>query len=94
MLDGYFKLFSSPFYRIGSRVYYTHKVERGTTKESEDFKMNIYENGYNLDNIDAYMAYERNDSLVDDFFQYSTLARDAYMESLRESVYDIDRCYY
>ena len=56
--------------------------------------MNIYANGYNLDNIDAYMAYERNDSLVDDFFQYSTLARDAYMESLRESVYDIDRCYY
>ena len=56
--------------------------------------MNIYENGYNLDNIDAYMAYERNDRLVDDFFQYSVLARDAYMENLRESVCDIDRCYY
>jgi hypothetical protein len=86
--------FGCPFYRISHGVYYTHKVERGTTKEREDFKMNIYEKGYNLDNIDVYMAYERNDSLVDDFFQYSTLARDAYMESLRESVYDIDRCYY
>lgn len=75
-------------------VYYTHKVERGTTKESEDLKMNIYENGYNLDNIDAYMAYERNDSLVDDFFQYSTLALDAYVESLYESVSMYDRCCY
>ena len=56
--------------------------------------MDIYENGYNLDNIDAYMAYERNDSLVDDFFQYSTLARDAYVESLRESVSMYDRCCY
>lgn len=56
--------------------------------------MNIYENGYNLDNIDAYMAYERNDSLVDDFFQYSTLALDAYVESLYESVSMYDRCCY
>jgi len=40
-------LFGCPLYRISHRVYYTHKVERGTTKEREDFKMNIYENGYN-----------------------------------------------
>ena len=56
--------------------------------------MNIYENGYNLDNIDAYLSYERNDRLVDDFFKYSILARDAYVESLRESVSMYDRCYY
>lgn len=56
--------------------------------------MNIYENGYNLDNIDAYLAFERNDALVDDFFQYSPLARDAYVESLYESVSDYDRSNY
>lgn len=56
--------------------------------------MNIYEKGFNLDNIYSYMNYERQNDLVDDFFQYSPLARDAFMESLYESVSTIDRCYY
>lgn len=56
--------------------------------------MNIYEKGFNLDNIDTYMNFQRQNDLVDDFFQYSTLARDAYMESLYESVSEYDRCYY
>ena len=56
--------------------------------------MKIYEKGFNLDNIDSYMSYERQNNLVDEFFQYSTLARDAFRESLYESVSYYDRCYY
>lgn len=56
--------------------------------------MSIYENGFNLDNIDSYLENERNDSLVDEFLKYSTPTRDALRESLYDSVSDYERnCY-